>query len=221
MIKSNLDKALRRGQNVTLGIHGPGCKSDYLPLLDYAKQHPGRVSLSVKPGHMTTQNIAWLSLQPGVRFVWYAAKWPSNRWNELATVLEARRLGGNVGLTVAAYNSDSGSLLATAINNGTPVRLVKGYYRSDLTTGHEIDTKFRELVEQVVSDYKATGAAHAVASHDDSVISTLPPRLLVCQYSQRSRHTRGVDLYFTMGWAVYTILTEIWFVGKPSGLLPV
>lgn len=221
MVKGLVDKAISEGHNVTLGVHGPGRKSDYYSLLRYAKKNPNKVALSVKLGHMSPREIAWLSKQPGVRFVWHAAKWSKDRWVELCNVIKARNRGGNVGLTIAAYNGDSEKLLKASLKHRIPVRLVKGYYRSDIKGGKKIDQRFFQLLKILGDDFRVTGTPHALATHDPKVIAKKPSGMRLCQYMQRKTRSLKADLYVSVGWTGLTTLHEIWFVGKPRGLVSV
>ena len=142
MYRHRVNRAIQAGHDVTLGVFGHGKYSDYLPLIEYAKLHPNRVSLSVKANHMTPGCAAKMSRRKGVKIVWQAAKWPADRWSELTNAKKIRDEGGNIGFTVAAYNPDSLILVEQALKLGLPIRLVKGYYSSGIKDATKIRTRF-------------------------------------------------------------------------------
>ena len=226
-VRPRLNHELAKGRNLTLGVMGAGTKQDYIELLNYAVLHPGRVCISVKRGHMSIEDIVSISTQ--VPRVWIAAKYSDDRWRELKLAERAKTMGGNVGITIAAYNEDAPALLEEALSHGISIRIVKGYYSGSLTNQQDIDGMFLQLAKRLVLHARITGQIHLIATHDTHIISQLegmgvPPSIHLAQYWNRDERTpklRGVqlDLLVSTGRVGKTFLSEVWWVRRPSALI--
>ena len=222
-----LQKELQAGRTVTLGVMGVADARDYMDLIDYAVAHPGRVNLSVKRSHMSPEKIVDMSQK--VPRVWIAAKYSADRLKEMALAKKVKRMGGRVGLTIAAYNADSPVLVESALRNAIPVRLVKGHYSGDLSEQTEIDKIFLNIAGVLVRDSKKTGVTHVIATHDAKMISALermtpPASIHLAQYWNRAKGTPEIegmqlDIYMATGRIGRTFLTEILRVRKPMRLM--
>ena len=216
MYRRVVDAAIARGHNVTLGNFGGAHLGDYKDLIDYAARHPGRVSISVKSHHMTVDCIVRMSRSPGVKIVWIAAKWPDDRWHELEKATEAHMKGGNVGFTVAAYNSDSLELAKEALSSGIPIRLVKGYYRSDLRTSDDIRNRYRDIMQLLAAS--PSRREHLLATHDPKILSQIPSDMKIAQYLTHGGKDPSIDLFIAKGRPLLTLLQEGYWIGRPMHL---
>jgi len=94
-----------------------------------------------------------------------------DRYDELNTYLKLLRLGyKNIFITLATYHSDIDERVATVLNEGGVVRLVKGWYKDgDVKNWNEVTFNYLRNAKKLVE----SGTFHILATHDFDILLEL------------------------------------------------
>jgi proline dehydrogenase len=169
------------GEGVTLASEAAGYRDAYIKLLDGIAEQGVYANVSLKPTQMGLALDAEASLANIRAVARHAADlgnfvrldMEDSAFTE-ATYSIVRRLReeglNNVGTVLQAYLHRSALDAKRCVEDGIPLRLVKGAYKEPPSIAYQRHTEIAEQFKRLIRLHLDHGAYVAIATHDDAII---------------------------------------------------